>query len=291
MNLSKLFKNPIRLIPVFLVLLAIPLTISLIFLRQDLRQRAVGDQEIVKLVFSPGAIESFGNDITHLSVSAYDAQGQMVSGDVNFDWGISSSNNVGTLESINGNIASFRPLNNGIGDIYVTATNLSGSYTSSIPVSVGAGNISSPKITEVYFQPRIINTKLGAKPTQMSVLAYDEFKKPIMNGVTYSWGISSTNSIGRLFSVTGAIASFMPLKIGTGDIFVTATNSSGSHTSSIAVVVTGKTGDINGDSLINITDLSILLSNWSTTNSQADLNKDGIVNLTDLSILLSNWGK
>ena len=49
-------------------------------------------------------------------------------------------------------------------------------------------------------------------------------------------------------------------------------------------------GDINGDGTVNIVDLSILLSNWGTSDAAADLNHDGTVNIIDLSILLSHWG-
>lgn len=52
----------------------------------------------------------------------------------------------------------------------------------------------------------------------------------------------------------------------------------------------GKQGDLNNDGVINVLDLSILLSNYNTTNSVADINKDGTVNILDLSILLSNYG-
>lgn len=54
-----------------------------------------------------------------------------------------------------------------------------------------------------------------------------------------------------------------------------------------------KTGDINCDNSVALTDLSILLSNWNLTaptNPKADINNSGRVDLTDLSILLSNWG-
>jgi chitodextrinase len=57
-----------------------------------------------------------------------------------------------------------------------------------------------------------------------------------------------------------------------------------------ATTVTSKIGDLNGDNQVNITDLSIFLSNWGTSNTIADLNHDGTVNIIDLSILLSNWG-
>jgi hypothetical protein len=59
-----------------------------------------------------------------------------------------------------------------------------------------------------------------------------------------------------------------------------------------------KTGDINNDNSVNITDLSLLLSSYGqntsqcVTNStyQCDLNNDAVVNIFDLSVLLSNYG-
>lgn len=48
-------------------------------------------------------------------------------------------------------------------------------------------------------------------------------------------------------------------------------------------------GDINGDTKVDVFDLSILLSRWNTSDIAADVNKDGTVNVFDLSILLSNW--
>jgi hypothetical protein len=50
-------------------------------------------------------------------------------------------------------------------------------------------------------------------------------------------------------------------------------------------------GDLNNDNAVNVTDLSILLSNYRTTNAVADVNSDGIVNVLDLSILLSHYGQ
>jgi len=50
-------------------------------------------------------------------------------------------------------------------------------------------------------------------------------------------------------------------------------------------------GDINSDGKVDILDLSILLSDYSSTNAAGDINHDGIVDILDLSILLSNFGK
>src|SRR5437868_3920538 len=57
--------------------------------------------------------------------------------------------------------------------------------------------------------------------------------------------------------------------------------------SSLAAV----SGDLNGDGTVNVFDLSILLSNWGTSDATADINRDGTVNIFDLSTLLSHWGQ
>ncbi|MFI5240327.1 MAG: glycosyl hydrolase [Candidatus Saccharimonadia bacterium] len=54
-------------------------------------------------------------------------------------------------------------------------------------------------------------------------------------------------------------------------------------------------GDLNGDGVVNILDLSILASNWGVHtgagSSSGDINSDGIVDITDLSIMASNWNQ
>src|SRR3972149_1639542 len=74
--------------------------------------------------------------------------------------------------------------------------------------------------------------------------------------------------------------------------FVRAKDTAGNLSSASATVsaTTGNVADLNGDSIINIFDLSILLTRWGTNNSAADLNKNGTVDIFDLSILLSRWG-
>jgi hypothetical protein len=50
--------------------------------------------------------------------------------------------------------------------------------------------------------------------------------------------------------------------------------------------------DINKDGLVNVFDLSTLLTNWNLTGTNAaDINKDNVVNVFDLSVLLSHWTK
>lgn len=74
-------------------------------------------------------------------------------------------------------------------------------------------------------------------------------------------------------------------------VAVDAANNVSSATTISASSKVQKVGDVNADDLINVYDLSLLLSKWGTNDSACDLNKDNLVNVYDLSMLLSNWGK
>ena len=54
-------------------------------------------------------------------------------------------------------------------------------------------------------------------------------------------------------------------------------------------------GDINGDCVVDLTDLERMLASFGSTRGQAwyphsDINHDGVVDLDDFAILLSNFG-
>ncbi|HUD03818.1 MAG TPA: dockerin type I domain-containing protein [Patescibacteria group bacterium] len=54
------------------------------------------------------------------------------------------------------------------------------------------------------------------------------------------------------------------------------------------------TADFNSDGVVNVTDLSVLATNWgrtTATHAQGDANSDGTINIYDLSILASQWGQ
>lgn len=57
--------------------------------------------------------------------------------------------------------------------------------------------------------------------------------------------------------------------------------------------VTSQPGDVNGDRIVNLVDLSTLLSNFGKPGirTQGDLDGNGSVNLSDLTQLLANFGK
>jgi len=83
-------------------------------------------------------------------------------------------------------------------------------------------------------------------------------------------------------------------KDGTYSVAVKATDNHGNvGTTTTTVYVTN--GDLNGDSKVGISDLSIMASNWGkktgATYAQGDVNGDGAVNISDLSILANSWGQ
>ncbi|MBL6998064.1 MAG: hypothetical protein ISR75_06480, partial [Phycisphaerales bacterium] len=49
-------------------------------------------------------------------------------------------------------------------------------------------------------------------------------------------------------------------------------------------------GDADGDELVNVVDLLIVVGYWGNNIPQGDLNQDGIVDVTDLLIVVGNWG-
>ncbi len=54
--------------------------------------------------------------------------------------------------------------------------------------------------------------------------------------------------------------------------------------------VTAMPGDVNGDGVVNVTDLLVVLGDWgSCPECPADLDGDGIVSVTDLLLVLVNW--
>jgi murein DD-endopeptidase MepM/ murein hydrolase activator NlpD len=121
--------------------------------------------------------------------------------------------------------------------------------------------------------------------------------------------ISSTNTLiacglegNPVPAMTGDVMSFVLTRQGAGDGRVTLLSGQtfygvggpGARTSgSPGTLNTLSTlpGDLNGDCLVNIFDLSILLSNYGTTNAIADINNDGRVDIFDLSILLSKYAQ
>jgi len=75
-------------------------------------------------------------------------------------------------------------------------------------------------------------------------------------------------------------------------ITLRGTDSGGSFVEkSVSIIVTARVifgADINGDSIVNGIDLSVMLANWGGS-GLGDLNFDGSVDGPDLAALLAGW--
>jgi len=78
-------------------------------------------------------------------------------------------------------------------------------------------------IAKVMLNPGLIDTFTNSPPTNISVLAYDQYNRPVWQGVKYDWGISSINSVGTV-KAKHDLASFIPIRAGTADLYVKTTN-------------------------------------------------------------------
>ena len=147
-----------------------------------------------------------------------------------------------------------------------------------------------------------------------SALAYDTGNTPMYKDITYSWGISSSNSIGTLNKTSGNITNFYAQNIGTGSIWVIAqkentqvqkglevrvisgaiiptTNFISPNSPTISNIQQNVIGDLNGDGVVNCKDLKILIGQYGQkgTNLSADFNHDGIVDGIDYNMLIRNY--
>lgn len=103
----------------------------------------------------------------------------------------------------------------------------------------------------------------------------------------FTWTSSLTGAIG-----TGRQLLLSTLNPGTHLITLRGTDSGGSFVEkSVSIIVTARVNfkaDMNGDNLVNGTDLTTLLSNWGGT-GVGDLDFNGLVGGSDLTRLLSEW--
>ena len=49
-------------------------------------------------------------------------------------------------------------------------------------------------------------------------------------------------------------------------------------------------GDVNGDHVVNIDDLVLVIVNWGSPGPVGDVTRNGIVNIDDLVAVITHWG-
>ena len=58
----------------------------------------------------------------------------------------------------------------------------------------------------------------------------------------------------------------------------------------VADVCEPSCGDVNGDDIVNVGDLLVVIENWGTFDINADVTLDGIVDVDDILLIVSAWG-
>jgi len=130
----------------------------------------------------------------------------------------------------------------------------------------------------------------------VTVTVYDSYENPIEGALVcishenniYGRGLTDSNGV-AIFDVNVS-TSDMTLPIVEDAAIVVTKHDYIPYESTISVE-SERLGNLNGDGVVNIIDLFILLRSWGENpSSPADLNGNGVVNLMDILILFANWG-
>lgn len=188
-----------------------------------------------------------------------------------------------------------------VNDTTITATTPAASAAGVVTLTVTIGTLTTSKSSAFTYTDTVAPSKPGT-PTITSNAS---------NKVGLSW-TASTDSGGsglagyRVYrngaqlgtaSITTTNASYTDTTAAANTAYsysIAALDGAGniSAQSTAVSVTTRYKGDIDGNGSVNLTDLSMLLTNWNKTGAlSSDLDGNNVVNLTDLSILLTNWGK
>lgn len=145
-SIFKQLKPYMPLLVVVSMLILLPIVGLAVKLSHDLRSRASETIPVpVRVEINPGEIilPRVTSSPVSLSALAYDKNNQPIWSGVMYNWGISSLNSIGTVISHN-DLATFYPLHNGVGDLYVTAYTSTGQAQRSVYVAIGPVSTPTP---------------------------------------------------------------------------------------------------------------------------------------------------
>lgn len=346
----------------FILSLALPVTILLVFQRQDIRQKAAS-QKTATMNFSPssgnfpigqrftvalvldGGGQTFNAAQARMNVSSNLAIRSLTivppeNGGCNFTFVSASKTPSVTDPSFAGGILNnfsslctlytldFEGTATGPGSITMTQSSIKGYENSGeILLSSQDGNYNIELLltptpttaptntpTPTMFIPTPTNTPIplpSPTPTisPTPILVAPPIFDPVPPSDTYLAGLNITGSKslevtevwvnGTNTEVTYPTSTTWQysavLQIGPNIISLYGKDSQGnSSVINTATISRHRTADINGDNIIDLTDLSIFGSDWektaNLTNSLSDINSDGLVDLTDFSMLAKAYG-
>jgi|GEM_PF-1757508 len=172
-----------------------------------------------------------------------------------------------------------------------TSTYANGSHTIVVAALDNSYNMGSATVTVTVHNtsPPNVDLKVNGYDGPLTV-AYNSY-------ATISWSSHYATSCTASGSWTGTkdTSGYESLGYLTSSKTYTITCSGDTNPTAADTVVVNvspprKTGDLNGDGVVNIRDFGIFLGKWNTSDATADFNHDGIVNIRDFGIFLGKWG-
>jgi hypothetical protein len=146
----------------------------------------------------------------------------------------------------------------------------------------------TPTPTPIVVSPPTINSM--PTDTYQNILTLGGTKSLLTVGVYVN---NSTTNVTYPTSTTWQYASTLIVGVNNFNVFGKDANGNSSSVISVAIDL-HRVGDISGDNIIDLTDLSIFGSDWEKTGSfnsaLSDMDGDNVVDLTDFSILAAVYG-
>jgi hypothetical protein len=104
------------------------------------------------------------------------------------------------------------------------------------------------------------------------------------------------SSSGLTYPTTTSWEASVPLTLGLNTLTVYGRDASNNPSSSTSINISRhRLADINGDTFIDLTDISLFSADWRKTtnfnNALSDMNNDSSVDLTDFSIIAKQYGQ
>jgi hypothetical protein len=149
-------------------------------------------------------------------------------------------------------------------------------------------NAPTPTPTPIVIQTPTINPV--PQDTYLTSLLLTGTKLPTVTSV-----FVNSSTVGVTYPITTNWQFSTTLFMGTNNFSIYGQDSLGNKSTSNAVSINlHRVSDINGDNVIDLTDLSMFATDWENTGvlnyALSDMNSDNIIDLTDFSILAQAYG-
>lgn len=150
-------------------------------------------------------------------------------------------------------------------------------------------DLSNPDATIRYF--RWYSNNQGASPNsdsmpiQVSRDGHTWFDLEVVNENANAWVERTFRVADVMLPSSNARVRFVASDVGAGSVVEAGVDE-------FRVIVEGcpsPLGDLNGDAVIDASDLTLLLASWGTAGGPADLDGSGLVEAADLAVLLAAW--